>query len=283
MKHSSLKRVISTLLIVSIVLPLTGCSDLLKKFAGKDASKVLSATIDEFYDDPSAWIESNSDIDMSGLTDAGLQLALEQIGATSYELEEPKVNNNRDEAKITVKFTGVHVLDDVPMATEEEIRDFIEDSDTEDVEIQFVLTKKKDSWKITDLSGIYEVFFLPYESIAFVDENGMPTSYYQPFFDDIVVDTIWYDPMYGNPINGRSMMQQDAVEAVVYFNTPVYLTFTANLYKNDELIQTMEVVVDGGTVATCDFWGERYTNGSYTCELLYDGGVVTTSESLTVN
>ncbi len=280
----SLKKVISLVLVASMILPLTGCSNLLKKLAGKDASKVLTATLDDFYNDPASWLESNSDsIEMPQITEAGMQLALEQIGNTSYELMEPKVNNNRDEAKITVKFSGVHILENVPMGTEDEVRDFIADSDTDDVEIQFVLSKKNKDWKITDMTGISEVFITPYASIAFVDENGMPTSFYQPFFDEVVVDTVWYDPVMGNPLNGRSMSQEEAIEAVVYFNTPMYLTFTANLYKNDELIQSIEVPVNGLTVANCDFWGERYTNGSYTCELVYDGGVVATSEALSVN
>ena len=63
----------------------------------------------------------------------------------------------------------------------------------------------------------------------------------------------------------------------------MYLTFTANLLKNDEVVQTMDITVDGGTIAYCEFWGSRYASGSYTMELIFDDGVVAVTDTLSVN
>lgn len=86
-----------------------------------------------------------------------------------------------------------------------------------------------------------------------------------------------------NPLDNNSLQSPPAVIGVVYFDRPMYLTFTANLLKNGEVVQTMDITVDGGTIAYCEFWGSRYASGSYTMELIFDDGVVAVTDTLSVN
>ena len=51
MKNSFLKRTVSLLLISAMVLPFTGCSKFLANIASKEASKVLTAALYDFYSD----------------------------------------------------------------------------------------------------------------------------------------------------------------------------------------------------------------------------------------
>ena len=75
----------------------------------------------------------------------------------------------------------------------------------------------------------------------------------------------------------------DAMLAVVYFDRPMYLTFTANLVRGGEVVQSIEVDTNGETIAYCEFWGETYQSGTYTMELVYDDGTVTETTPLTIN
>ena len=276
-------KLISVLLICSMVVPMTGCSELLKKIAGKSASKALEDVLDAFYADPVNGItDFDAEYAIPELSEGALALAVEGVSSTSYTIGNTKINKNRDEAKITVTFSDVRVIEDLPMATEEEVRELIDDCELSEFDVTFILEKDDDEWKLVDEGDLIDVFFAPYQSVVFVDEHGMPTSFYGPFFEDAVVETVWYDPVMGNPISS-GLSSPEALEAVVYFDRPIYLTFTANLYKNDELVQSVEVSVEGSTTAFCDFWGERYSNGNYTCELVFDNGVVAESGDIRVS
>ena len=60
------------------------------------------------------------------------------------------------------------------------------------------------------------------------------------------------------------------------------MTFTAELVKSGEVVQTIEVVLNGNTTAYCEFWGQTYTSGSYVVDITYDGEVVAETSALTV-
>ena len=102
--------------------------------------------------------------------------------------------------------------------------------------------------------------------------------------DEHVVDSVWYEPLMSQPYTGSSISgAPQALTACIYFDSPVYMTFTANLIKNGDVYQSIEVSVYGGTTAYCEFYGENYGNGSYTVELMYCDGVVATTPSISVN
>ena len=286
MNKSFIKKAVSVLLLASMAVSSSGCSKILEKFAAKEAEAVLTEALDAFYSDPvNGLSEYDDSFDIPDMIEESLAFAIEGVSASTYELGEPSFNSNRTTAKIPVTFNDVLEVEDIAMGTEDEVSDALGDCDRNDVEITFVLKNKKGDWIIEDMSELIDVFFTPYESIVFVDENGMPTSYYQPFFDECLVDSVWYEPIMSNPLDGSSLHAPSALLAVFYFDRPMYMTFTVNLLKSGDVVDTIEVVVDGGTTAYCQFWqnGTVYTNGSYTIELTYGDSVVATTESLTVN
>ena len=286
MNKSFIKKAVSVLLLASMAVSSSGCSKILEKFAAKEAEAVLTEALDAFYSDPvNGLSEYDDSFDIPDMIEESLAFAIEGVSASTYELGEPSFNSNRTTAEIPVTFNDVLEVEDIAMGTEDEISDALGNCDRNDVEITFVLKNKKGDWIIEDMSELIDVFFTPYESIVFVDENGMPTSYYQPFFDECLVDSVWYEPIMSNPLDGSSLHAPSALLAVFYFDRPMYMTFTVNLLKSGDVVDTIEVVVDGGTTAYCQFWqnGTVYTNGSYTIELTYGDSVVATTESLTVN
>ncbi|MCR5200918.1 MAG: hypothetical protein K6C38_07370 [Saccharofermentans sp.] len=286
MNKSFIKKAVSVLLLASMAVSSSGCSKILEKFAAKEAEGVLTEALDAFYSDPvNGLSEYDDSFVIPDMLEESLAFAIEGVSASTYELGEPSFNSNRTTAKIPVTFNDVLEVEDIAMGTEDEVSDALGGCDRNDVEITFVLKNKKGDWIIEDMSELVDVFFTPYESIVFVDENGMPTSYYQPFFDECLVDSVWYEPIMSNPLDGNSLHAPSAMLAVFYFDRPMYMTFTVNLLKSGDVVDTIEVVVDGGTTAYCEFWqnGTVYTNGSYTIELTYGDSVVATTDSLTVN
>ena len=297
MNKSFIKKAVSVLLLASMAVSSSGCSKILEKFeakaeieeakaAVKEAEAILTEALDAFYSDPvNGLSEYDDSFGIPDMIEESLAFAIEGVSASTYELGEPSFNSNRTTAKIPVTFNDVLEVEDIAMGTEDEVSDALGNCDRNDVEITFVLKNKKGDWIIEDMSELIDVFFTPYESIVFVDENGMPTSYYQPFFDECLVDSVWYEPIMSNPLDGSSLHAPSALLAVFYFDRPMYMTFTVNLLKSGDVVDTIEVVVDGGTTAYCEFWqnGTVYTNGSYTIELTYGDSVVATTDSLTVN
>jgi hypothetical protein len=286
MNKSFIKKAVSVLLLASMAVSSSGCSKILEKFAAKEAEAVLTEALDAFYSDPvNGLSEYDDSFEIPDMLEESLAFAVEGVSSSTYELGEPSFNSNRTTAEIPVTFNDVLEVEDIAMGTEDEVSDALGDCDRNDVEITFVLKNKKGDWIIEDMSELIDVFFTPYESIVFVDENGMPTSYYQPFFDECLVDSVWYEPIMSNPLDGSSLHAPSALLAVFYFDRPMYMTFTVNLLKSGDVVDTIEVVVDGGTTAYCEFWqnGTVYTNGSYTIELTYGDSVVATTDSLTVN
>ncbi|MBR5387466.1 MAG: hypothetical protein IK142_07795 [Clostridiales bacterium] len=286
MNKSFIKKAVSVLLLASMALSSSGCSKILEKFAAKEAEAVLTEALDAFYSDPvNGLSEYDDSFEIPDMLEESLAFAIEGVSSSTYELGEPSFNSNRTTAKIPVTFNDVLEVEDISMGTEEEISEALGDCDRNDVEITIVLKNKKGDWIIEDMSELIDVFFTPYESIVFIDENGMPTSYYQPFFDECLVDSVWYEPIMSNPLDGSSLHAPSALLAVFYFDRPMYMTFTVNLLKSGDVVDTIEVVVDGGTTAYCEFWqnGTVYTNGSYTIELTFGDSVVSTTDALTVN
>lgn len=284
MNKSFMKKAVSVLILASMALSSTGCSKILEKFAAREAEGVLTEALDAFYSDPVNGVSKYDDtFEIPALIEESLAFAIAGVNASTYEIGEPTFNSNRTTAKIPVTFNDVLEVEDIPMGTEDEVSEELGACDKNDIEITFVLKNKKGDWTIEDMSELIDVFFTPYESLVFVDENGMPTNFYQPFFDECLVDSVWYDPLMSNPLEGNSLRSPEALVAVFYFDRPMYMTFTANLMKSGEVVQTIDVVVDGGTTAYCEFWGNQYSSGSYSIELVYSDGVAASTDALTVN
>lgn len=272
----SLKKLISIVMSVAVIFTATGCSDFLEGIASRKAIDALDSAIADFMADPTSYV------DVSGLDENQLEIALDCFSDVTYTIDEDvKMNKSRDKVTIDVTFENVRVLDSIPAGTEEEVADYIDDADTDDVEVSYVLKRNESKWEIVEEPELYDIFFEPYSHIAYIDENGMPTRFNQDFFDECVVAGVYYDPVMGNPLDRPSISSPVAVQFVVYFDRLIYLPFTAELVKNGDVVQTIDVIVDAHSVANCDFSGQTYLPGTYTVNVYYDGGLVA-SEDLTV-
>ena len=284
MKNSLFKKIGSLLLITALLIPSTGCSKILANISAREASDVLTEALDAFYSDPVngpvSYVES---YEVPDLLEESMSFALDGIASSSYELGEAKVNSNRTTVKIPVVFSNVIQVEDISMGTVDGVSEALGNCDKDDVEIEFVLKSHNGEWAVEDLDGLINTFFAPYEDIVFVDENGMPTSYYAPFFDECFVDAVWYEPLMSTPLDSSTLNSApEALTSCFYFDRPMYITFTADLLKNGDVIQSIDVVLNGNTTAYCEFYGLTYDNGSYTVELTYGDGVVAETGSLTV-
>ena len=277
------KKSVCLFLLAAMAAGSTGCSEFLASISAKEASKILTEAIDAFIEDPVNGLdEYDEDYSVPDMPEQSLEFAAEAVAETSYELGEARVNKNRTKVEIPVTFHDVRLIDGISMGTEAYIEEALGNADTRDVEVTFVLKGQKGDWTIDDMSELIDVFFVPYESLVFVDENGMPTSFYEPFFDESLIDSVWYDPVMSNPLDANSLISPEAMLAVFYFDRPMYLELTADLIKDGEVVQSEQIVLNGETTAACSFWGQDYGAGSYTVEILFDGGTAGTTASLTV-
>lgn len=285
MKNSLFKKVVCLVVMAAMLLSVSGCSKFLANISAKEASSVLTEALDAFYSDPVEGPKSyDESYEVPSMLEQSLTFALDGVSSSNYELGEAEINKNRTVATIPVTFSKVLEVTDIPIGTVDEVSDALGDCDKNDVEISFVLKERNGNWVIEDMSELVSVFFDPYTTLIYTDENGMPTSYYQPFFDECIVDSAWFEPLMANPLDNPVINgTPEALTACVYFDRLIYLPFTANLIRGDEVIQTVDVDVDGLSIAYIEFWGLNYGRGSYTVELVYDGSVVYTSAPVTVN
>jgi len=276
MKH--FKKYLSIVLSAAVMFTAAGCSDFLESIASRKALSDFEPVVADFMSNPTDYVEVDS------LNEDQLALAMDGFADVSYTIdEEVDLNSDRDEAQVVVTFENVRILDNIPVGTVDEVNSYIDDSDTDDVELTFTLVRDESSWEVDEYPDFYEVFFEPYSHISYIDENGMPTAFNQEFFDECVVDAVYYDPVMGNPLDRANISGPVAIEMVVYFDRLMYLPFTAELIKNGDVIQTVEVDCDGLSIANCDFSGQTYSAGTYTVNLYYDEGVVATADITVTN
>ena len=108
-------------------------------------------------------------------------------------------------------------------------------------------------------------------------------------YSEFVVDPIWYDPMLAIPLNSDSISDPIALQCAFYFNTPVNLKLKADLKDaNGKVIASRDIDINNSVIAIADFSCEyvgvdRFAQGNYTVELIYDGEVFAkTDDPLTV-
>ena len=98
------------------------------------------------------------------------------------------------------------------------------------------------------------------------------------FIKSILVHSVWYDVVSGNPADYDSISSEKAfaLKGVFYFSEPLTAVFEARLCKDGETILKREVKIDRDVTCGCDFSAGleglgTFDAGSYTVVLLYDG------------
>ncbi len=109
------------------------------------------------------------------------------------------------------------------------------------------------------------------------------------FVRDAYLISCWYDAVDDNPVDYGSVNSEDAfaLKGVFYFNTPLTTVFEARLYKDDEVILTREVRMNGNVTAEADFSAGleglgTFETGEYYVELVFDGESIATTSIMRV-
>ena len=109
------------------------------------------------------------------------------------------------------------------------------------------------------------------------------------YLTDICVYNVWYDPIDDNPIDYTYVYSEDAfaLKGVFYFSAPLDVTFEAQLYKDNDIVMTREVTLNGEVTAECDFSAGleglgTFESGTYMIELLYEGESISITDSIEV-
>lgn len=275
----NIKKLVLVTMVSAFLLTAVGCSDILESIASRKAISTLDDSISQFLCSPTDYV------DVDSFDENQLSLALDGLADVTYTIDEDAdLNSSRNKAEITVTFENVRILEEIPFGTEEQVNSYLESVKTDDVDVTFTLTRDESTWELEDASEeLFNLFYEPYSHVAYIDENGMPTSFNQVFFDECVVASVFYDPIMGNPLDRALLENPVAIEMVVYFDRPMYIPLTAELVKNDSVVQTIELNLDGLTIANCDFSGQIYSAGSYEVNVYFDGGLVASSDITVTN
>lgn len=109
------------------------------------------------------------------------------------------------------------------------------------------------------------------------------------FIRDAYLISCWYDVVDDNPVDYGSVNSEDAfaLKGVFYFNTPLTAVFEARLYKDDQVLLTREVRMNGNVTAEADFSAGleglgTFETGEYYVELFFDGESIATTSIMRV-
>ena len=291
-RTNKFKLLISLIMLIPVVLCATGCSALMydriyegledyvygfTKDVSKDSIKVLN-------DNSAKRIKPNKITDeQNDIFEKTFNI---KCKVDSLVLDE---GNYTATCKMKVTYTDISAEFDNDLLTVDEFVDKIKELDTKTRTITLTLTRTGKEWKFDDLSEIYLAAQKPYGELFVCDEEGYPINVTQEYFDSIYIQPLWYDPLYSTPLHLNKLEDPCALQCAFYFNTPVNLKFTANLKDvNDKIIATREIDVKNSVIAIADFSCEyvgvdRFTQGNYTIELLYNDEVFAkTEDPLTV-
>lgn len=287
-----IKKITAVALILSCLPMLTGCSEFLKRMAERKIETFFEQFAADFESDPTQAIidYSAEEITFDEFHPKQMELALSAFTGATPVLDSIKLNDKRTKAELEITLEDVRIGDiDLKLGTYSEFSDAIQSLRADDVTFEVTLNRTDDGWQLEDLSEMKTVLYEPYLDNCILDEDGTPFFINEYYIESIYVGTYWYDPISGNPVTNRSATAPVALINVFYFNQPMYMDFQAQLILNDEVVYEQNVSLDGDVVATCDFdsdiitGGSGFERGDYTVRLLYDGALVTESDSFRVN
>ncbi len=289
-----LNKISTTALILVLMLQLAGCGSFLDSLASQGITRFLDTVLGELIQSGGkADLNSYSDrrYDMSNVLDQQKELYQMMFNGVMFEIHEPDVYNNRDEGKCKVTFRNVPDVASTGLekGTLDDYKAALRKSDKTRVNVVFNVVRDSDGdWIFADLDDFYREFLEPFGQFCFLDEDNNPLNITAEYVRSVVVDSVWYDPEMGNPLEGLFIKEPVTLINVFYFEQPVTLELTAKLFRDNREIREMEVKVDNGTTAMFDFYGGGGENagtmqpGKYHVELYYDGEKIEGSDVLTV-
>ena len=311
-------RKLSVALICGCVLfAQTGCSSMFENMASESASDTVESFVDDFLDSPDdfdykEYFEKNPKFKV---TDEQLDVLTFAIKKVKYEVISSTVDNDREKAKVVLKFTHVYDIDSLEQTsgTTDSLIFDIGELDKVSKKVTFKLVRDDDeNWVISDMDDFDELLMSPYEELdVYSGVEPSETSSTEPSSSSnpsggnnpgsgsatdynsvcqAYIYTVWFDVNMDSPLATNSVSSEDAfaVKNVFYFNEPVYCTLKAELSHNGQVLLSNDIVMEGEVTCECDFSAglNNMTNfeaGDYKVTLYYDGQVVAEPDVMTVN
>ena len=124
---------------------------------------------------------------------------------------------------------------------------------------------------------------------TYIIETTEPVESDIGFVRNAYLTSTWYDIVDDNPVDYDYVNSEDAfaLKGVFYFNTPLNCVFEAYLYKDNEVLLTRYVKMNGNVTAEADFSAGleglgTFEPGEYYVELRLDGESVASTSSMRV-
>lgn len=287
------KKLVALLLTVVLVLPfmLSGCS-LLEKITIDKATEYIEEAFDAIKSDPSCINDfSKKEVDIPSLDEYQQLVFDEAMDSFNFELTSVDYEYGDETLSVVIELSFIEFADissELSCGTQEAFSEAISDARTKDKKVKLTLNKKNSELIFKDLSDIAELAFEGYEGICILDENGNPYIVNGAFLELHCLGCYWYDPMTGNPISGSNLSSPVALQPVFYFDMPFSYTFTIGLYKDGDLIASMEIIMVDALTCMADFSvaaGDvtSLSSGSYSASILVDEEPVYSSDDINVN
>ena len=287
MKNSiHLRKICASVLVALMLINITGCSDYLKKIALEKVTDYITTSLNGFFENPETVLSENSQAEIvyPELIEQQTELAHTVIHDSAYEISKIKLNEKRTEAVVTLTFEKCpSFATDDPIGTVDELEDQLE-YDEKDIDVTVIRTKDH-KWIFEDLNELVEIFYAPFELPCVLDDNGDPYNINAAYMNMIYVDDYWFDPLMNNPLQSPNLRQTDYLKCVFYFNRPMSITCTAELQCNGNVVDTVEVDLNGSVTADCHFTNTagNFSAGSYTVVLYFNEQEMATSGAITVS
>ncbi len=295
--YKATKKIISMLLTAIFTMSLfTACSE--KADPEGELTEYAQETVEDFFDRLRSSLRYNSlrDIEFPELTDEQQELMEYAYSETTVKVGNVEIDDNNDEkGTVELVFSNYKAYseDMAFIGTMDEFKAAVDDIKGEKVTLKLKAVKDdNDEWIFKDLRDVAEMFYEPYDQLCFLDEEGNPINITEAYslyiaeqYTDLYVNSYWYDPQMGNPLDSGSIpFVVDALQLAFYFNSPISGSFTAELIRDNQSVATIELTVNEGVMILCDFpAGEQgFGNGSYTVKLCTGGICIASSVPLRV-
>ncbi len=291
-RNNKLNTILLMLVLVPLIFASTGCSYLMYDRIYNGLEEYVDGFIEDAEKEPIKTLNANSSkrIKVSKLSDEQQDI-FDDTFSLKFKIDYLTLDDGNYTAtcKMKVTYTDITAEFDNELHTVDEYVKLIEDLDTKTKTMTFTLTRTGKEWSFDDLSEIYTVAQKPYGSLFVCDDEGYPLSLSQDYFDTIYIQPLWYDPLYSTPLHLNKLEDPCALQCAFYFNTPVNLKLKADLKDaNGKVIASRDLDINNSVIAIADFSCEyvgvdRFAQGNYTVELIYDGEVFAkTDDPLTV-
>ena len=269
-------RFIIALLSLCLLVNITGCDELMDSFTIEDIEVFVNESFTQFLSNP-----SQTDLNSlsrkkyeTSLSDEQLDVFYYSLKHVSFEITGTEVGSSRESGKCTVEFLNVPDISrlDQTAGTFDELKASIDKLDTTTVKIKFKLVKDGGQWLFKDISDFWDEFLPLYEEICVLEKDGNPANITPEYVASFLVESVWYDPIYANPLTKNTIETPTALINVLYFNKPMNLDLSYKLFFGGEKIYSGDITVINRVVAEVQLdsmvvtGNSKYQQGEYKIE-----------------